>query len=90
MVVTRADGYIGSATNLIMVASTGLVLAAGRFGLAPTANRLSSAGARVQTQRGDSFTCGARVNGRALRCWPQTSPWFSRALLSARRCALAS
>jgi photosystem I subunit 10 len=48
-VVTRADGgYIGSATNLIMVASTGLVLAAGRFGLAPTANRLASAGARSQ------------------------------------------
>jgi hypothetical protein len=28
-----------------MVASTGLVLAAGRFGLAPSANRLASAGA---------------------------------------------
>ena len=28
-----------------MVASTGLILAAGRFGLAPSANRLASAGA---------------------------------------------
>jgi photosystem I subunit 10 len=40
----RADGaFIGSATNIIMVTSTGLVLAAGRFGLAPSSRRLASA-----------------------------------------------
>eukprot|EP00246_Nothoceros_aenigmaticus_P015938 TRINITY_DN6928_c0_g1_i1.p1 TRINITY_DN6928_c0_g1~~TRINITY_DN6928_c0_g1_i1.p1 ORF type:complete len:137 (+),score=9.22 TRINITY_DN6928_c0_g1_i1:173-583(+) len=39
----RAD-YIGSATNLIVVGSTTLFLIAGRFGLAPSANRKSTAG----------------------------------------------
>jgi len=40
----RADGaFIGSATNIIMVTSTTLVLAAGRFGLAPSSKRLASA-----------------------------------------------
>nr|P42051.1 RecName: Full=Photosystem I reaction center subunit psaK, chloroplastic; AltName: Full=PS I subunit 12; AltName: Full=PSI-K; AltName: Full=Photosystem I 4.5 kDa protein; AltName: Full=Photosystem I subunit X [Cucumis sativus]AAB19686.1 PS I complex subunit 12 [cucumbers, Peptide Chloroplast Partial, 33 aa] [Cucumis sativus] len=31
--------YIGSPTNVIMVISTSLMLFAGRFGLAPSANR---------------------------------------------------
>ena len=36
-VVTRAEAeFIGSPTNLIMIASTGLCLLAGRFGLAPS------------------------------------------------------
>ena len=35
--VTRA-GFIGSPTNLIMLASVGSCLAAGRFGLAPSTN----------------------------------------------------
>ncbi|CAI5532558.1 unnamed protein product [Closterium sp. Naga37s-1] len=38
----RAD-YIGSPTNLIMVSSIALCFVAGRFGLAPSANRKSSA-----------------------------------------------
>eukprot|EP00798_Chlamydomonas_sp_ICE-L_P013401 gene13401-19252_t len=37
-VVVRADGaFIGSTTNIIMVASTTLCLAAAKFGLAPSA-----------------------------------------------------
>ncbi|KIY99272.1 Photosystem I reaction center subunit psaK [Monoraphidium neglectum] len=39
-----ADGFIGSPTNIIMVASTGLTLAAGRLGLAPTVKRGTTAG----------------------------------------------
>ena len=35
-------GFIGSPTNIIMVVTTTLFLAAGRFGLAPTANRNST------------------------------------------------
>lgn len=42
----RCD-YIGSSTNLIMVASTTLMLFAGRFGLAPSANRKSTAGLKL-------------------------------------------
>ena len=42
-VVTKAD-FIGSNANLAMVVSTTLFLAAGRFGLAPTAGRPVSAG----------------------------------------------
>nr|6IGZ_K Chain K, PsaK [Bryopsis corticulans] len=36
--------FIGSTPNLIMVASTGLCLAAGRFGLAPTVNKFATSG----------------------------------------------
>ncbi|KAH9299488.1 hypothetical protein KI387_031170, partial [Taxus chinensis] len=43
----RCD-YIGSPTNLIMVTSTTLMLFAGRFGLAPSANRKASAGLKLQ------------------------------------------
>ncbi|KAL6762073.1 photosystem I reaction center subunit psaK, chloroplast precursor [Haematococcus lacustris] len=39
-VTCRAE-FIGSTTNLIMVASTGLCLAAGRFGLAPTVKKVA-------------------------------------------------
>jgi len=38
-VVVRAGDFIGSSTNLTMVLCTTLCLAAGRFGLAPTANK---------------------------------------------------
>ncbi|CAL8469584.1 g9125 [Coccomyxa elongata] len=43
----RADGFIGSTNNLIIVASTTLFLAAGRFGLTPSANRLASPGLKL-------------------------------------------
>ncbi|KAH1042160.1 Photosystem I reaction center subunit psaK, chloroplastic [Glycine max] len=43
----RCD-YIGSSTNLIMVASTTLMLFAGRFGLAPSANRKATAGLKLE------------------------------------------
>ncbi|KAL2631301.1 hypothetical protein R1flu_015987 [Riccia fluitans] len=42
----RCD-YIGSPTNLIMVASTTLMLFAGRFGLAPSANRKALSGLKL-------------------------------------------
>ncbi|BBN07865.1 photosystem I subunit X [Marchantia polymorpha subsp. ruderalis] len=42
----RCD-YIGSSTNLIMVASTTLMLFAGRFGLAPSANRKALSGLKL-------------------------------------------
>ncbi|KAL8129519.1 hypothetical protein V2J09_018674 [Rumex salicifolius] len=45
----RCD-YIGSSTNLIMVASTTLMLFAGRFGLAPSANRKATAGLRLEVR----------------------------------------
>ncbi|KAM7500525.1 hypothetical protein LguiA_024939 [Lonicera macranthoides] len=43
----RCD-FIGSPTNLIMVASTSLMLFAGRFGLAPSANRKATAGLKLE------------------------------------------
>merc|ERR1719414_535742 len=46
-VVARAD-FFGSSTNLIMVASTTACLAAGRFGLAPTANKPALGGNGLQ------------------------------------------
>ncbi|KIZ03547.1 Photosystem I reaction center subunit psaK, chloroplastic [Monoraphidium neglectum] len=53
-VVVRADGgFIGSTTNIIMVASTGLTLAAGRFGLAPTVKQGTTAGLKL-VNRGNS------------------------------------
>eukprot|EP00892_Ulva_mutabilis_P008385 jgi/Ulvmu1/5919/UM026_0041.1 len=39
--------FIGSANNLIMVASTTACLVAGRFGLAPTVNKSASAGLKL-------------------------------------------
>eukprot|EP00270_Netrium_digitus_P002219 TRINITY_DN124_c0_g1_i1.p2 TRINITY_DN124_c0_g1~~TRINITY_DN124_c0_g1_i1.p2 ORF type:complete len:135 (-),score=22.57 TRINITY_DN124_c0_g1_i1:339-743(-) len=42
----RCD-YIGSSTNLIVVGTTTLFLVAARFGLAPSANRKSSAGLKL-------------------------------------------
>ncbi|GAV76409.1 PSI_PSAK domain-containing protein [Cephalotus follicularis] len=45
----RCD-YIGSPTNLIMVASTTLMLFAGRFGLAPSANRKATAGLKLEAR----------------------------------------
>ncbi|KAE9587632.1 putative photosystem I [Lupinus albus] len=45
----RCD-FIGSQTNLIVVASTTLMLFAGRFGLAPSANRKASAGLRLEVR----------------------------------------
>eukprot|EP00884_Botryococcus_braunii_P019489 jgi/Botrbrau1/6223/Bobra.0109s0018.1 len=47
--VIRAD-YLGSPTNLIMVISTTLFLAAGRFGLAPTATKTTTAGLKLTPQ----------------------------------------
>eukprot|EP00798_Chlamydomonas_sp_ICE-L_P018411 gene18411-24885_t len=47
-VVCRVDGgFIGSTTNLIMIASTGGCLAAARFGLAPSAKKGTSAGLKL-------------------------------------------
>ncbi|KAL1370774.1 hypothetical protein HN51_000972 [Arachis hypogaea] len=46
---TRCD-FIGSETNLIMVASTTLMLFAGRFGLAPSANRKATAGLKLEVR----------------------------------------
>ncbi|KAI9091319.1 hypothetical protein K1719_028130 [Acacia pycnantha] len=45
----RCD-FIGSPTNLIMVASTSLMLFAGRFGLAPSANRKATAGLKLEAR----------------------------------------
>ncbi|CAK9142856.1 unnamed protein product [Ilex paraguariensis] len=45
----RCD-YIGSPTNLIMVVSTSLMLFAGRFGLAPSANRKATAGLKLEVR----------------------------------------
>ncbi|XP_054825767.1 photosystem I reaction center subunit psaK, chloroplastic [Prosopis cineraria] len=45
----RCD-FIGSPTNLIMVASTTLMLFAGRFGLAPSANRKATAGLKLEVR----------------------------------------
>ncbi|KAG6511269.1 photosystem I reaction center subunit psaK, chloroplastic-like [Zingiber officinale] len=46
----RCDGFIGSPTNLIMVTCTTLMLFAGRFGLAPSANRKATAGLRLEVR----------------------------------------
>lgn len=43
----RCD-FIGSPTNLIMVTATSLMLFAGRFGLAPSANRKATAGLKLE------------------------------------------
>lgn len=40
--------FIGSTTNIVMIASTTAFLAAGRFGLAPTVNRQATAGLKLQ------------------------------------------
>ena len=45
----RCD-FIGSPTNLIMVTSTSLMLFAGRFGLAPSANRKATAGLKLEVR----------------------------------------
>ncbi|CAH2059389.1 unnamed protein product [Thlaspi arvense] len=42
--------FIGSSTNLIMVTTTSLMLFAGRFGLAPSANRKATAGLRLEVR----------------------------------------
>ncbi|KAJ4871216.1 Photosystem I PsaG/PsaK protein [Raphanus sativus] len=42
--------FIGSSTNLIMVTSTTLMLFAGRFGLAPSANRKATAGLKLEAR----------------------------------------
>ncbi len=44
----RCGDFIGSSTNLIMVTSTTLMLFAGRFGLAPSANRKATAGLKLE------------------------------------------
>ncbi|KAM3700921.1 hypothetical protein ACB098_05G133500 [Castanea mollissima] len=46
----RCEGFIGSPTNLIIVTSTSLMLFAGRFGLAPSANRKSTAGLKLEVR----------------------------------------
>ncbi|KAI4368066.1 hypothetical protein MLD38_016671 [Melastoma candidum] len=45
----RCD-FIGSPTNLIMITSTTLMLFAGRFGLAPSANRKATAGLKLEAR----------------------------------------
>nr|GMD87959.1 photosystem I reaction center subunit psaK, chloroplastic [Ipomoea batatas] len=45
----RCD-FIGSPTNLIMVTATSLMLFAGRFGLAPSANRKATAGLKLESR----------------------------------------
>ncbi|KQK21046.1 photosystem I reaction center subunit psaK, chloroplastic [Brachypodium distachyon] len=45
----RCD-FIGSSTNLIMVTTTTLMLFAGRFGLAPSANRKATAGLKLEAR----------------------------------------
>ncbi|XP_044478143.1 photosystem I reaction center subunit psaK, chloroplastic-like [Mangifera indica] len=45
----RCD-FIGSPTNLIMVTTTSLMLFAGRFGLAPSANRKATAGLKLEVR----------------------------------------
>ncbi|CAL9041284.1 photosystem I reaction center subunit psaK, chloroplastic-like [Musa acuminata AAA Group] len=45
----RCD-FIGSSTNIIMVVSTSLMLFAGRFGLAPSANRKATAGLKLEAR----------------------------------------
>ncbi|KAK9064337.1 hypothetical protein SSX86_015717 [Deinandra increscens subsp. villosa] len=45
----RCD-FIGSSTNVIMVTSTTLMLFAGRFGLAPSANRKATAGLKLEVR----------------------------------------
>ena len=67
----RCD-YIGSSTNLIMVTTTTLMLFAGRFGLAPSANRKATAGLKLEARESglqtgdpagftlaDTLACGA-------------------------------
>lgn len=55
--VCRADaGFIGSSTNLIMVTSTGLCLAAARFGLAPSAKKFATAGLKLTDRPVDLMT----------------------------------
>jgi photosystem I subunit 10 len=43
-------GYLGSATNLIMIGSTTALLVAGRFGLAPSSTRTATAGLKLVDQ----------------------------------------
>ncbi|XP_078428800.1 photosystem I subunit K [Wolffia australiana] len=45
----RCD-FIGSSTNIIMVTTTSLMLFAGRFGLAPSANRKATAGLKLEVR----------------------------------------
>ncbi|KAL1555763.1 photosystem I reaction center subunit psaK, chloroplastic-like [Salvia divinorum] len=45
----RCD-FIGSPTNLIMITATSLMLFAGRFGLAPSANRKATAGLKLEAR----------------------------------------
>ncbi|KAM1153924.1 hypothetical protein ACFX2I_036296 [Malus domestica] len=45
----RCD-FIGSSTNLIMVTTTSLMLFAGRFRLAPSANKKATAGLKLETR----------------------------------------
>ncbi|KAF9600456.1 hypothetical protein IFM89_009371 [Coptis chinensis] len=42
--------FIGSSTNLIMITTTSLMLFAGRFGLAPSANRKATAGLKLEVR----------------------------------------
>ncbi|KAJ6797715.1 putative photosystem I reaction center subunit psaK, chloroplastic [Iris pallida] len=46
----RCGDFIGSSTNLIMVTTTSLMLFAGRFGLAPSANRKATAGLKLEVR----------------------------------------
>eukprot|EP01025_Chloroclados_australasicus_P061684 TRINITY_DN810_c0_g1_i1.p3 TRINITY_DN810_c0_g1~~TRINITY_DN810_c0_g1_i1.p3 ORF type:complete len:118 (-),score=10.40 TRINITY_DN810_c0_g1_i1:316-669(-) len=50
--VTVQASFLGSPNNVIMVASTALCLAAGRFGLAPTVNKGTTAGLKLVDRDG--------------------------------------
>merc|ERR1712224_237760 len=50
-IVSHADtGFIGSQANLAILLSTSIFLVAGRFGLAPTANKPATANLKLRTR----------------------------------------
>merc|ERR1711977_636141 len=60
-VVAHADaGFIGSQANQAIVLSTTIFLAAGRFGLAPSANKPATSGLKLKT-----FDSGLKTNDPA-------------------------
>ncbi|KMZ65098.1 Photosystem I reaction center subunit psaK [Zostera marina] len=46
----RCGDFLGSSTNIIMVTTTSLMLFAGRFGLAPSANKKATAGLKLEVR----------------------------------------
>jgi len=54
----KAQGYLGSPTNLVFLISTTAFLAAGRFGLAPTAKKHTGAGVKLYDDDSEGLTTG--------------------------------